>query len=137
MRTVALYAIGALLAIVVNIGTQEAALAIVPSFLWPVVISVACGTGTGLVFKYVWDKALIFRFQAGSVEQDLKTFGGYSLTGIGTTAIFWAFEFGFDLVFGTKFMRYTGAVIGLLIGYVVKYQLDRRFVFVAGPNVTS
>jgi putative flippase GtrA len=132
-----LYSVGALLAIVVNIGTQEAVTWMLPTSFWPVVVSVVCGTGTGLVFKYVWDKALIFRYRAGSVGRDLKTFGGYSLTGIGTTAIFWAFEFGFDLVFGTKVMRYAGAVIGLVIGYVIKYQLDRRFVFVAGPGVTS
>jgi putative flippase GtrA len=26
-------------------------------------------------------------------------------------------------------MRYTGAVIGLAIGYIIKYLLDKRFVF--------
>jgi hypothetical protein len=29
-------------------------------------------------------------------------------------------------------MKYMGAVLGLAIGYVTKYQLDRRFVFRAG-----
>ena len=32
-----------------------------------------------------------------------------------------------------RHMRYVGAVIGLTIGYMTKYQLDRRFVFRADP----
>lgn len=137
MRVAVLYSVGALLAIVVNIGTQEAVTWMLPTSFWPVVVSVVCGTGTGLVFKYVWDKTLIFGYRAESAGRGLRTFAGYSLTGLGTTAIFWSFEFGFDLVFGTKVMRYTGAVIGLLIGYVIKYQLDRRYVFVAETKTTS
>jgi putative flippase GtrA len=49
--------------------------------------------------------------------------------GLATTAIFWSVEFGFDRIFGTAHMRYVGAVIGLAIGYIVKYYLDKRFVF--------
>jgi putative flippase GtrA len=49
--------------------------------------------------------------------------------GVVTTAVFWGFEFGFDHLFGTREMRYAGGVIGLAIGYVAKYQLDKRFVF--------
>ena len=51
--------------------------------------------------------------------------------GLVTTAIFWGFEFTFDAIYQTKEMRYVGGVIGLAIGYYVKYQLDKRFVFVA------
>ena len=29
----------------------------------------------------------------------------------------------------TDFWRETGAVLGLTVGYVIKYQLDSRFVF--------
>ncbi|MCL1962124.1 MAG: GtrA family protein [Desulfovibrionaceae bacterium] len=46
-----------------------------------------------------------------------------------TTVIFWGFEFGFHAPFGTRWMRYLGGVIGLAIGYVAKYGLDKRFVF--------
>lgn len=130
MKTALLYALGALLAIVVNIGTQELALVFLAGFPGEVVLSVVSGTVTGLVFKYVWDKALIFGYRTHSTSRNLQTFAGYTLTGLGTTAIFWGFEFGFDLLFGTKLMRYVGGVIGLIIGYVLKYQLDRRYVFV-------
>jgi hypothetical protein len=43
--------------------------------------------------------------------------------------IFWGFEFTFEYLFETKALRYLGGVIGLCIGYVVKYQLDKRYVF--------
>jgi putative flippase GtrA len=49
--------------------------------------------------------------------------------GIVTTAIFWITETAFWLHWQTEAMRELGAVIGLMIGYTVKYQLDRRFVF--------
>ena len=129
MKTVFVYGLGALLAILVNLGVQEVALGLFQALTWNVVVSVLAGTAVGLVFKYVWDKVLIFDYRAGTASRDAQTFLGYALTGVVTTAIFWGFEFGFDAVFGTKFMRYVGAVIGLTIGYVLKYRLDRRYVF--------
>jgi putative flippase GtrA len=117
MKIALLYALGAVFAIGVNIGSQELSLMLLSAFPWVVVLSVMAGTGTGLVFKYVWDKLLIFGFRPATASRDLLAFGGYTLTGVGTTAIFWGFEFGFDLLFGTKLMRYVGGVIGLAIGY--------------------
>jgi putative flippase GtrA len=137
MKIALLYALGAVLAIVVNIGTQELSLILLSAFPWVVVLSVIAGTGTGLVSKYVWDRLLIFGFRPATAAGDLKAFGGYTLTGVGTTAIFWGFEFGFDLLFGTKLMRYAGGVIGLAIGYAIKYQLDKRYVFVGSGGATS
>jgi hypothetical protein len=49
--------------------------------------------------------------------------------GLATTFIFWGFEFGFQHLFETKEMRYLGGIIGLAIGYLTKYQLDKRYVF--------
>ena len=37
-------------------------------------------------------------------------------------------------LFRTEAMRYVGAVIGLSIGYVAKYRLDKRFVFINGAT---
>jgi hypothetical protein len=47
--------------------------------------------------------------------------------GLATTAVFWGFEFCFHFFFASKEMRYLGGVIGLTIGYVIKYHLDKRF----------
>jgi putative flippase GtrA len=49
--------------------------------------------------------------------------------GLVTTAIFWGTETAFWMIWHTGMMRELGAVLGLLVGYVVKYNLDRRFVF--------
>jgi putative flippase GtrA len=49
--------------------------------------------------------------------------------GVFTTLIFWGFETGCWLLWRTDHTREAGAIVGLCIGYVVKYQLDRRFVF--------
>ena len=45
-------------------------------------------------------------------------------------AIFWTSETAFWLVWQTDLMPKLGAILGLSLGYVVKYNLDRRFVFV-------
>ncbi len=89
----------------------------------------AAGTGVGLVVKYILDKRYIFRFRARNVVHDSRVFLLYALMGLATTAIFWGFEFGFHHIFASKEMRYLGGVIGLAIGYLTKYQLDKRFVF--------
>ena len=83
----------------------------------------------GLVSKYVLDKLYIFLFNTDSPREDLGIFILYCATGIATTAIFWGFELGFEFFLGGKAARYLGAVIGLSIGYAVKYQLDKRYVF--------
>jgi putative flippase GtrA len=87
------------------------------------------GTGVGLVVKYVLDKRYIFRFRARDAAHDGKTFFLYTVMGLATTAIFWGFELGFDYLFATKQMRYMGGVLGLAIGYLVKYNLDKHYVF--------
>jgi putative flippase GtrA len=134
MKIVLVYAVGAVLAIGLNLLAQELVLVAVPLGGLGIFPSVLAGTVCGLAFKYTWDKALIFRFTAGSAVRDLRTFLLYGVTGAVTTLIFWGFEFGFEILFGTKEMRYTGAVIGLVIGYVLKYRLDSRLVFVEGAG---
>ena len=49
--------------------------------------------------------------------------------GILTTIIFWVVEIGFDIIFKFDSAKYIGATIGLSIGYIAKYILDKNFVF--------
>ena len=126
MRIALLYALFCAVAIVVNIGSQDLALRLWPTGIW---FSIIVGTGTGLVVKYLLDKRFIFRFKPKNVGHDSKTFVLYTVMGVVTTAIFWCFEYGFWHAFGTAQMRYLGGVIGLIIGYLAKYHLDRNFVF--------
>lgn len=122
------YALLAALATAANIGSQEIVVrAYIGSF--DILASVVIGTGVGLVVKYILDKRYIFRFRARSVAHDTQTFAIYTVMGLVTTVIFWGFEFGFHHIFETKEMRYLGGVIGLAIGYLTKYQLDKRYVF--------
>jgi putative flippase GtrA len=122
------YCILALIATAANIGTQDLVIRTY-SGTFDILVSVITGTGVGLVAKYVLDKRYIFRFRARSVSHDTQTFALYTVMGLATTAIFWGFEFGFHHIFETKEMRYLGGIIGLSIGYLTKYHLDKRFVF--------
>lgn len=92
-------------------------------------LALFAGAGAGLVVKYLLDKRWIFNDQNSDVLSHTKKFSLYTLMGFFTTAIFWGFETGFWLIWRTEIMREAGAIIGLSIGYIVKYQLDRRFVF--------
>lgn len=122
------YSIFALIATAANIGTQDL---VIRFYIGPfdILISVAVGTGVGLLLKYILDKRYIFRFRASNVVRDGQTFLLYSIMGIATTIIFWGFELGFQHLFNTRTMRYLGGIIGLGIGYLTKYHLDKRYVF--------
>jgi putative flippase GtrA len=93
------------------------------------VLALGAGTIVGLVVKYMLDKRWIFYDFASGVKNHSRKFTLYTAMGIVTTAMFWGAETAFWLIWRTDVMRELGAVIGLTIGYIVKYNLDRRFVF--------
>ena len=99
-------------------------------FIFPIILSVFFGTGVGLVLKFYLDKKFIFFYQDKSKTDTAHKFALYTLMGVLTTAIFWGFEFGFEVLFETDLMRYFGGFVGLTIGYIIKYQMDKKFVFV-------
>ena len=88
------------------------------------------GTLAGLVVKYILDKHFIFYHVTSCQKDNVKNFGLYSLMGIFTTIIFWGTEIGFDTVFEDEHAKYIGGLIGLAIGYVLKYFLDKKYVFI-------
>jgi putative flippase GtrA len=122
------YTAFAIIATITNIGGQEVT---IQTYSGPFAIaaSMVVGTLAGLVTKYTLDKRYIFRFETNSIIHDGQTFILYTFMSVFTTIIFVVFEGGFHLIFETKHMRYLGAIIGLAFGYLVKYQLDKRFVF--------
>jgi len=87
------------------------------------------GTLAGLVCKYILDKKYIFYHKPKSKSQDVKKFMAYTVTGVFTTLIFWGTEIGFDFYFKEDLAKYAGAIIGLSIGYICKYFLDKKYVF--------
>lgn len=129
MQTAINYTIFAIIATIVNIGSQDFFLRIYSS-LYDIELSILLGTATGLATKYYLDKKYIFKFVTQNKSQDISTFLLYTSMGIVTTLIFWGFELTFEYIFQNKVMRYTGGCLGLAIGYYIKYQLDKRFVFI-------
>ena len=128
-RIAGLYAVFAALATAVNIGSQ----ALVIWFyhgVYAVPLSLLVGTAAGLPVKYVLEKRHIFGFESENLAHDGGMFALYSFMGVFTTALFWGVEFAFHHLFGTDAMRYLGGVIGLSLSYIIKYHLDKRFVFV-------
>lgn len=122
------YVTFAVIAVLANLATQRVVFLAGESGLW---FSLALGAGTlaGLVVKYVLDKRWIFFDRTRGAAARGRQFGLYTLMGVATTLIFWVTETTFWLVWSTDMARELGAVLGLSIGYMTKYQLDRRFVF--------
>lgn len=92
-------------------------------------VALFVGTLAGLVTKYMLDKKWIFHYQAGNKKEDLHKFGLYSLMGVFTTIIFMGTEMAFYHMFSFKGSQYIGGALGLTVGYALKYQLDKKFVF--------
>lgn len=128
-RIAVLYALFAVVATAANIGCQAAVIWLYGGS-YAVPLSILVGTAAGLPIKYVLEKRHIFEFESNDLVHDGRLFMLYSAMGVFTTALFWGIEFTFQFVFGTDRMRYLGGIIGLTVGYVIKYHLDKRFVFV-------
>jgi len=123
------YGAFAAIATLANLGAQRGVFAVMSEGQARLIAALVCGTGLGLVVKYVLDKRWIFHDRVQRVGQETRTFSLYTLTGVGTTALFWGVESLFWGVWQTQEMRELGAVLGLTAGYVIKYNLDKRFVF--------
>mgnify|MGYP000037541047 CR=1 FL=1 len=123
------YTLFAVIATMANIGAQEVSLHLILGE-YTVAISVLWGTLAGLIVKYWLDKQYIFRFQTRSLAHTGRSFVLYAVMGLLTTTVFWGFEWLFHILFESKAWRYFGGVIGLAIGYVIKYFLDKKYVFI-------
>jgi putative flippase GtrA len=128
-----LYTLFAVLSIAINIGSQMLSIWIYKGQL-SVEISILVGTAMGLPLRYFLEKRYIFNFTSKNLVHDGTLFVFYSAMGAITTLIFWGTEFAFHLIYDTDFMRYIGGIIGLSIGFYVKYQLDKKYVFVNSSN---
>lgn len=128
MLLVLKYSLFALIATIINLFTQFISLAIY-SQDFSLYIAIFFGTLTGLIVKYILDKKYIFYYVVKDKKEDSQKFILYSIMGVFTTLIFWGFEIGFDYIFDSEIAKYIGAIIGLSIGYITKYFLDKKFVF--------
>lgn len=129
VRIAVLYTLFAVLSTLINIGSQMLS---IWAYKGPysVEISILVGTAAGLPLRYVLEKRYIFAFISNNLAHDGKLFIFYSAMGLITTLIFWGTEYAFHLIYGTDLMRYAGGIVGLAVGFYVKYQLDKKYVFV-------
>lgn len=133
MSTAALvlrYGAFAIVATACNLATQRMMLAAADGMIGYSMALIA-GTCVGLVVKYRLDRRWIFGAPSPTRGHG-RDFSLYTFTGVATTAIFWGTETLFWLCWHSQAARETGAIVGLSIGYFVKYRLDRRYVFAGG-----
>jgi putative flippase GtrA len=139
------YSLFALVAIVVNLGAQHLTISLMSHLSlgvraihlpllfegpWNMLVGMLVGTLVGLMVKYLLDKRYIFDYEPKDLKSDGVAFILYSAMGLVTTAIFYATQLIFFKLFKTQIAFYIGGAIGLSIGYWVKYELDKRFVFI-------
>ncbi len=122
------YLVFALIATAVNLCAQYPVFWIFNG-TWVIYAALSVGTVAGLVTKYWLDKRWIFYYMPTSKVDDLSRFGLYSLMGIFTTIIFWGTEILFFKIFHFNNSQYVGGALGLMVGYTIKYMLDKKFVF--------
>ena len=123
------YTLFVVLSTVINIGSQMLSIWLYKG-PYLIELSILVGTAAGLPLRYVLEKRYIFAFTSNNLAHDGKLFVFYSAMGFITTLIFWGTEYAFHLIYNTDFMRYVGGIIGLAVGFYVKYQLDKKYVFI-------
>ena len=123
-----LYVFFAVIATAVNLLTQRYVFSINESNLG-FFFALILGTILGLIVKYFLDKKWIFFDKGNGMKYQSRKFGIYTLMGIFSTIVFWSTETIFWIIWQKDNMREIGALIGLSMGYIIKYRLDKRFVF--------
>jgi len=121
------YVLFALLATLANLLTQEATIRLAP--VAPLTLSILMGTAAGFILKYLLDKKWVFDDGYHGHRQELQKITLYGAFSVLTTLIFWGFEIAFWILWQTDLAKYSGAILGLGIGYTAKFMLDRNFVF--------
>ena len=121
------YVLFAVLSTAANLLTQEVVFQLAPAM--QLALSILAGTAVGFAVKYVLDKNWIFYDAYTTRAHEIRKVTLYGAFSVLTTLIFWGVEVAFWTIWQTKAAKYTGAVLGLAIGYAAKYCLDRNFVF--------
>jgi len=125
------YGAFAVIATLANLGAQRLVLGVTDGST-ALALAIFVGTGAGLVVKYLLDKRWIFFDHSSGVASHTRKFSLYTLMGVATTLIFWGAETLAWWMWHTDLAREIGAVLGLSVGYIVKYNLDKKFVFSGG-----
>jgi len=128
MKTAIAYTLFAIISTLINLLFQWLVFVVFDG-VFVVYVALFIGTIAGLISKYVLDKRWIFYYQTVTQKENFYKFVLYSLMGVFTTIIFWGTEMVFYFFLRFEGSQYVGGAIGLSIGYLIKYQLDKKFVF--------
>lgn len=131
------YAGFAVAAIFINLLNQNAVLTWLGQYWFGIYVAIFFGNAAGLVFKFIADKYWVFDDVDPSLVANSKKFAMYAFFGVFTTLVFWAVELAFHYMFNSVLMTNIGAVTGLCIGYVIKYNLDKHVTFAAARNAEA
>ncbi len=123
-----LYILFAIISSLFNLLIQRIILSFSKSDLF-FVSAIILGTFAGLIIKFFLDKSYIFVDKKNEILYVGKKFRLYSLMGIFSTIIFWGTESIFWIIWRQENMREIGAIFGLTLGYIIKYRLDKKYVF--------
>tara|TARA_B100001093_G_C26852981_1_gene1025994 strand:+ start:2520 stop:2933 length:414 start_codon:yes stop_codon:yes gene_type:complete len=132
-KFISLYIFFCIIATLSNLITQRLIL-YSSTYEFDIYSAVLFGTIIGLLIKYILDKYWIFNNYETSIKKNIDTFFRYTFFGILTTLIFWFFELSFWFLWKNELAREFGAIIGLSIGYYIKYKLDKKYVFNNNEN---
>jgi len=92
------------------------------------------GIIAGFLVKFILDKFIVFKEKYKGFIHTFMQFFIYGALALITTFIFLAFEISFKIIFDFYNSEIIGGFIGLVIGYTVKFFLDKLFVFKSGNN---
>ncbi|MBV8683178.1 MAG: GtrA family protein [Caulobacteraceae bacterium] len=129
MQITVRYALFAALSMAANLGAQGVVLALLGPMTSALALAVAVGTVAGFALKYWLDKRWIFNAPSVGIRLEARQIVLYGLFSVATTAVFWATEAGFALLWRSALASYVGGAIGLCLGYALKYVLDGRYTF--------
>ena len=121
------YILFAILATTVNIFFQYLSFLLI-DHKYELYIAILNGTILGMILKYYLDKNYIFYYVKKKFNNK-NIFLLYIFTSIFTTIIFWAIELWFSYHVNIAYSEYLGALVGLTLGYSLKYILDKHLVF--------
>lgn len=127
-KKIILYISFAIISSLANLLTQRIVLSILVDDLF-FFVAIIFGTIVGLLIKFILDKNFIFSDNSKNINSLSKKFSIYSLMGIFSTIIFWGTETIFWIIWRQENMRELGALLGLTLGYIIKYRLDKKYVF--------
>lgn len=120
----------AIISTVLNLSSQYFYVQFFPIQFLKKEAAILIGTAVGLVIKYILDKLFVFKMDIKNGADEIKTFTLYTLMGVLTTIIFWGTEYSFIYFYPEdENAMYIGAILGLSIGYIIKYNLDKKYVF--------